>query len=83
MSFHFPDSDLEISNNPVINFSFRFLFGIIFLITGNSLESFLHFLNTPIPVGVMNFFQILAWSSAFGLFLVGLIKLFKKDKEKD
>lgn len=78
MNFHLTDG--QFHHNPTINAIIQFLVCTILTIAGSFGENIVHFLNTPIPVGIMNFFQILAWSSAFGLFLVGLIKLFKENK---
>ena len=38
--------------------------------------------DAAIPVIIMQFFQILAWFSAFIVMLVTLYKTFKKDKNK-
>ncbi len=48
------------------------------------LGSFIGLFNdAAIPVIVMQFFQILAWFSAFVVMLITLYKTFKKDKNKD
>lgn len=66
------DISSNISTNPVLS---------VILAT---LGSFLGLLdNAAIPLIIMQFFQLLAWFSAFVVMLVTLYKTLKKDNSKD
>ena len=80
MNFHFTDA--QFHHNPVINSILQFFVCVTLTLVGTFGGEVSHILNTPIPIGLMNLFQILAWASAFGLFLVGLYKLIRESKDE-
>ena len=59
---------------------FNLFASILLAFTGNFIGSVT---SIEIPVIIMQFFQILAWFSAFVVMLVTLYKTFKKDKTKE
>jgi hypothetical protein len=66
----------EISSNPAINL----ILSVTLALLGNLLGGLG---EIAIPLIVMQFFQILAWFSAFVIMLVTVYKTFKKDKYKE
>ena len=66
----------EISSNPAINL----ILSVTLALLGNLLGGLG---EIAIPLIVMQFFQILAWFSAFVIMLVTVYKTFKKDKNKE